>query len=70
MLLGISLVVQELHKGPRLLYRYPAQNSNYYQQLTEDIFEDRITPDIQSKLKRITAENKLKSIFRQYFNLR
>jgi hypothetical protein len=30
MILGISLVVQELNKGPRLLFRYPEESSSYY----------------------------------------
>ncbi len=30
MILGISLVVQELNKGPRLLFRYPEESSTYY----------------------------------------
>jgi hypothetical protein len=64
MLLGISLVVQELHKGPRLIYRYPNRDSNYYNSLF-DYFEEVPQPS-----KGVCNGNLLRSVYNQYFALR
>jgi hypothetical protein len=75
MILGISLVVQELHKGPRLIFRYPEEGSNYFKhalnQPSEPVSEEKIP--LTSKL---TVESKnsraylLRKAYNQYFNLR
>jgi hypothetical protein len=70
MLLGISLVVQELHKGPRLLYRYPNESSNYYQQLIRRSDGISGAGKLSTNQKSISAENLLQSIYKQYFSLR
>lgn len=37
MILGISLVVQELNKGPRLVFRYPEEGSPYFRQALDTV---------------------------------
>jgi hypothetical protein len=65
MILGISLVVQEFHKGPRLIFRYPTEESSYFTTI-ESLGGDLIS----SNRKNISIENLIKKASSLYFSLR
>lgn len=77
MILGISLVVQELHKGPRLIFRYPEEGSNYFNhalnQPSEPVNDDKKAIAGKSKLTEESKNSRaylLRKAYNQYFNLR
>lgn len=73
MLLGIALIVQEVNKGPRLVFRYPEKRSIYYNNMFEEL--NSLEKEQKSdKYDYVHAESSLsakyKEAFEQYFSYR
>lgn len=68
MILGVSLVVDELNKGPRLVFSYPDQNSTYHRRNVPGIsIRDLQFHDISKEHQRNAAF--VDKLYEQYFRL-
>jgi hypothetical protein len=68
MILGISLVVDELNKGPRLLFSYPDQQSSYHRRNIPGIglFDSQQKENSKDLQKLLSYVNRQ---YDQYFRL-
>lgn len=58
MILGISLVVQELNKGPRLLFRYPEESSSYYHRTFQTAVEGGgLSHSLANSVRKLPTSN-------------